>query len=274
MSSSLNTADINSSVSPVIQYFIRQAKIQLNNILSLNQRMAYLSDTNIRKLMTDSLLNYTALENWYSRVSTPISKYALVWNYYNKDDYAQAESTLQSIFNQFDFNSEESAAYDNFVALYNFKDRIRLSGRKLSQLTDSEITELNEIALNTNGLSSTMAKGILCFFYDICYEDSLSETGSERHLFMPDNENNITSDIPNVIIFPNPAENQVNIVFNSLFEEVAVFNLYDVMGHQLNSYNLKNAYSIIDIENLTSGVYFYRVYYKNSIIDQGKLVKQ
>ncbi|MDY6348548.1 MAG: hypothetical protein SPL42_09030 [Bacteroidales bacterium] len=38
-------------------------------------------------------------------------------------------------------------------------------------LSDSQIAELQEIAGRNTGRASEMAKGVLCFFYDICYDD-------------------------------------------------------------------------------------------------------
>ena len=250
---------------------IQQARDQQNLLLSLSRQMADISDFNIRNLLTDSLLLFPSLEEWFSRVNTPVAKYSLVGNYYHAGDYAQAEATLQNIPNLFDFDDSETAEYNNFVAFYNFKNNIRLSGRNLAQLTEDEIAELEIIATNTDGLSAAMAKGVLCFFYNICFENEIPEEVSSRNLF----QNNAEDETElSVVVYPNPTENQLNILFSASLTESAEMQIFDITGRCVQSGKLTNSFSTISMDNLTSGIYFYRIIYKENIIARDKLVKQ
>jgi hypothetical protein len=263
----LNTSDDIAGSAVLIQ----QAMNQQNLLLSLSRQMADISDFNIQNLLMDSLLIFTSLEEWYSRVNTPVAKFSLVGNYYHAGDYEQAEATLQNIPNLFDFDDSETAEYNNFVAFYNFKNNIRLSGRNLAQLTGDEIAELETIATNTDGLSATMAKGVLCFFYNICFENEISEEVSPRNLFQNNAENETEL---SVIVYPNPTENQLNISFSASLTESAEMQIFDITGRCVKSLKLTNSFSTVNIDNLTNGIYFYRILYKENIISRDKIVKQ
>lgn len=58
-------------------------------------------------------------------------------------------------------------------------------------------------------------------------------------------------------VYPNPASNQVNI--EVLTNEISTLEVYDVSGKFLFSQILNNKTNTINIENLTSGIYFFKV---------------
>jgi len=55
-----------------------------------------------------------------------------------------------------------------------------LSGKNWTLLDEAEIAQLQRIAKATKGRSSSMAKGALCFFFDICYEYEFEAEGGRR----------------------------------------------------------------------------------------------
>lgn len=58
-------------------------------------------------------------------------------------------------------------------------------------------------------------------------------------------------------VYPNPASNQVNI--EVLTNEISTLEVYDVSGKFLFTQILNNKTNTINIENLTSGIYFFKV---------------
>jgi hypothetical protein len=73
----------------------------------------------------------------------------------------------------------------------------------------------------------------------------------------------------NIKIYPNPANNQLNISYELLENENAVIQIFDFMGREIKSQNLKETQGIvqIDIQDLSNGNYLLR------ISDNGKLLK-
>ena len=116
-----------------------------------------------------------------------------------------------------------------------------------------------------------MAKGVLCFFYNICFENEISEEVSPRNLFQNNAENETEL---SVIVYPNPTENQLNISFSASLTESAEMQIFDITGRCVKSLKLTNSFSTVNIDNLTNGIYFYRILYKENIISRDKIVKQ
>ncbi len=56
-------------------------------------------------------------------------------------------------------------------------------------------------------------------------------------------------------IYPNPAANQINITVVGT-DNFSVLKIYDAIGNEISSQRVVNALAVIDISNLTSGVYF------------------
>ena len=74
------------------------------------------------------------------------------------------------------------------------------------------------------------------------------------------------------ILYPNPAHSKVNFQFQNNFEK-ATFLLYNNLGQQVLNTEITNSNSNISIENLTSGIYLYKIIDRNNS-QTGKLVKK
>jgi hypothetical protein len=249
---------------------VELAENQMSLILSLSSQMAKISDYNIRYILNDTIRNDGFLEEWHTIVNTPVAKYCLVGDYFDTGEYEKAEELLSSIPTLFNFDESELFEHENFEDFYNFRVNIQMSGRNVAQLNEDEIAELEVIATNNDGLSATLAKNILCFFYNICYDDG-SDTITERNLFQTtqNKQNNL-----NVKVYPNPAENLLNIVFDNLLDESARFDIFDITGRRVQTEQLTDLHSVINISKLVNGIYFYRIYYKNKTVARNKIVKQ
>ena len=263
-----NTTTASSSSPPVS--LVELAENQMSLILSLSSQMRELSDYNIRYILNDTIKNDDFLEEWHTIVNSPVAKYCLAGDYFYTGEYEKAEALLSSIPALFDLDESELIEHDNFVNFYNFRDTVQLSGRNVAQLNEDEIAELEVIATNNDGLSATLAKNILCFFYDICYDDG-TDSVTERNLFQ--NTQNIQNNL-NVKVYPNPTENQLNILFDSSLDEKAQIEIYDITGRCVQKEILSDIHCVINLGNLTDGIYFYRINYKNNLIARDKVIKQ
>ena len=91
-------------------------------------------------------------------------------NHYQLGEYEAGFSTLSLIPINYNLTDDETIELNNYIALYTFKNRIRESGRTIAELNEAEVNQLLTIAEASEGLSSVMVQGILCFFYDVCTE--------------------------------------------------------------------------------------------------------
>ena len=147
----------------------------LSRIYKTGNTMRELSDNAIRAIMKDSIMDINLLKTWYQLVRTPIAKYLLAETHFFTNDFELADAVLYSIPDMFTFSDSDYAEHNNYIRFHNFKKRMILSERTWTELQEGEISELQTIAEANTGRSSTMAKGVLCFFYDICYEEEIDE---------------------------------------------------------------------------------------------------
>jgi hypothetical protein len=74
------------------------------------------------------------------------------------------------------------------------------------------------------------------------------------------------------LIYPNPVFNQLNFSFPNNLEEADVV-FYNALGQMVLTKSIQKANDKIDIENLNSGIYYYKIK-SNSFVQSGKIVKK
>lgn len=77
--------------------------------------------------------------------------------------------------------------------------------------------------------------------------------------------------IDQVVVYPNPFDNRVKIITNSIIEKI---NFYDIAGKSCEiSYLLENSSGIIETETLASGIYIVDILLINGNRLQTKIIK-
>jgi len=175
------------------------------------------------------------------------------------------------------------------VALFTFKNSIRESGRTIAQLTEAEIKQLLSYAEASRGLSSTMAQGILCFFYDICFEEAeggmqkAESSDDERMRRLEDEVMQTTAYhsprtvLENITLVPNPTTGELRIspagggLRGGNNGELRIENVevFDVYGRKLNHLITSSSNHLINISHLSAGIYFVKV-----ATEQGEVMKK
>lgn len=75
---------------------------------------------------------------------------------------------------------------------------------------------------------------------------------------------------PNLLVFPNPFENKINITVKG--NELLEVSLYDVTSRKIFNQSFANS-TTINTEQLAKGIYLYEVRNKSGVIKKGKVVK-
>ena len=73
-------------------------------------------------------------------------------------------------------------------------------------------------------------------------------------------------------LYPNPAANNLTLSYYSQRSINTLFEIYDVIGNKVISSKLNSSQTVVDITNLTSGVYFYKVMADGVNIKTDKLI--
>ena len=251
----------------------------LQELLFLSDAMRELSDHAISRILQDSILYLDALKSWYEVVRTPIVKYWLSEVYASEKKYEQAEAILREIPAKFAFSESELIEHENYMRFYNFKKQMLLSGKNWMQLDEAEIAQLQRIAEATNGRSAGMAKGVLCFFYDICYEDKIEE-GDEGESGVPPKNAEVespTSGIQNsyeLSIYPNPTQSEIAVATNNPTVKIIQTEIYDFTNRKVHQQTVNQSYSTLKLNDLAQGVYVLKVWLDNGDMVIRKVVKQ
>ena len=246
-------------------------------ILAVTEIMAELSHNALFNLKTDSIIDLHQIRDWYDAMYNLSAKYSLAETCYQLEQFDKGFETLHLIPEKYNLDENEMIEHNNYVSLFTFKNQIRESGRTIAELNEEEITQMLYFANASNGLSSAMARGVLCFFYEICLEKEEGEGRKEKgerdedEVLNPRKSMSSASSacekniLENIKIHPNPTIGELQITNYEL--RIDNVEIYDVYGRKLttNHYPL----TIINISHLNSGIYFVKI-----TTDAGEVTKK
>jgi len=244
-------------------------------IHELNNEMHELSDNSIRFIVEDIILNIEALKSWYEVIREPFAKYLLAETRLFTNDYEGADAILYEIPTMFQFSEIEMAEHNNYIQFHNFKKQLQIEERHWLNLNEREISYLQTIAEVNTGRSSVMAKGILCFFFDICYDHlppTPSKGGGETR------NNDTLNPIPETLnefgltIYPNPANTEITVSISSSKVSIDKVELFDVFGQVLLRQEINKSQGIVPTRNISDGIYIIKVYFSNGIVENNKII--
>lgn len=147
-----------------------------------------------------------------------------------------------------------------------------------SNLSSSDLNQLRQMALKcpyTDGIAVYQARSVLQEYGDPlvvsnCEISRTSKKKKGRKKSIAD-----AAEITEFEIFPNPADDFVNIRYNVQSQVLVRFEIYDVLGKIHLSENLQEGDNhTIQLKKELSGVYFYRLVNEQTILENGKLVIQ
>jgi hypothetical protein len=101
------------------------------------------------------------------------------------------------------------------------------------------------------------ANNITCVTHDPAYVTGLNEA----------NKKSIE-----ISVYPNPSSNYLNFTFNT--NQEYTISLFDLTGKEVKNVSTTQNKTSMDISNLNTGMYFYKISSKNSIVKSGKFIKE
>ncbi|MBQ4434435.1 MAG: T9SS type A sorting domain-containing protein, partial [Bacteroidales bacterium] len=273
---------------------VQDAMAAESRLDALSVEMAELSNRGIKAVIQDSVMDFSQLKDWLGLVNTLSAKYLLVETHYLTGDYAAANRLLSALPDMFDMSEGEQEEYGNYRAFHALRNTLAgdpvLSGgasvrRNWAELSELELAELQRIAESTSGRTATMAQGILCFFYHICYEDDMALNLGDigKRSLGGDAQDRRTRCVPTdngLAIYPNPADGTLTVESASPIREITVYDLSGrVMmtagGNGTASVETTHALSLrqdINVSSLPAGIYLLRVVTEKGV-ETGRFVK-
>ena len=245
------------------------AGVETQDFASLQQALSESYYTAVRALIADSLLDLAALEQWHTAAQPIADPYSLTETQFcegyaetfaeNADDaelanYAEFHAMKLALRNQNDNMDNQNNNHSSNLP----NSPTTSPSVNWYALTPAQIAQLQTIAERNTGRASVMAKGVLCFFFDICYEnDNLlaDEDGDADAETRAKHTAIHTADDAALNVHPNPTADLLHIELSDT--EIATVALYDLQGRLVYSPNSPN--SPINLRNVPAGVYILRV---------------
>ena len=250
---------------------IQSARLCLAQLGELERELHARSSTAVRSLLRDTLLDLPAVESWFAATPGLSGQYSLA-----ETEYLAGESnalTLQGVAALLT-TPEERDEYDNYMAFNALKEALsgHLHGHANWPLaTEGQIAELQRIADAGTGRSSVMARGVLCFFFGICYDDEdFTPTGDIRRLASTGEAGDPShnSDV-SMKLYPNPAGNTLHVEFEGTDDLQGTITVTNITGVVVLTRECHERVTQLDVSNLSPGLYV--VSFRN---EKGVVVKK
>ena len=230
----------------------------------------------VRTLMSDTVLNLNELELWHT-AAQPIA-----------DPYSLTETRFMEGYAETFAENAEDAEMANYAEFHALKLALASDNDNLDNqdnlnspnsptnspttnwysLTNSQIAQLQTIAERNTGRASVMAKGVLCFFFGICYEDDLTAGVFEAGVDDSDTTGAPTKRVATsagtnaaLTVYPNPTGDLLHIELSG-GGGIASVALYDLQGRVVETRHgtsLQGGTATVNLRNVPAGVYLLRV---------------
>ncbi len=230
---------------------------QMHNTLS---HMSNMSKNCINAILNSDNPDLLELQQWYVTIGTLKSYYCLVGLYFQQGDLVNAENILNTIPYLFSLDDNELVEYQNYVSLFNIKEKLYLAGRNCSELTDYELNQLSSLANNNDGYSAGIAKNVLSFYYNILFDDRELELPHKNLKLCDYNdiENEKTKD-SKINVFPNPFDNSITITSINSGNII----ITDLTGRIVLKEKISSGITKLDSSSWSSEMYFVTVITEN-----------
>ncbi len=226
----------------------------------------------VRSLMADTLEDVQAVHAWLD--ATP----GLTSRYLEVEAETHGHASLQDIANHLTTQAERDE-YDNYVAFQVLKDALAYGDGHVAwpRATDAQVWELVRIADANTGRSSLLAKNVLCFFFEVCYDDDEETRVLATTAIPPKAEPQTLTGQQNVIVHPNPTDNVLHVSVTD--GEIARVEMYDAFGRNVSvethgRASLPSPKTTVNTSALPSGVYILRVTLRDGAVRTTKVVKR
>ena len=227
----------------------------------------------VRSILSDTVLDLNALEQWHS-AAQPIA-----------DPYSLTETRFAMGYSEPFVADADDAELANYAEFHAMKLALRNNDGSVGNinwyaLTDAQIAQLQTIAERNTGRASEMAKGVLCFFFGICYDNDLMvDDNADNH------DNHSDAEIrsakaaqqdgeTNLNVYPNPADDILYVELSGA--GIANATLYDLQGRVVwaNHDSPIQGIATLNVRNVPAGVYVLRVtdvngkeYHRKVVVD-------
>lgn len=233
---------------------IQSARLCFAQLAEVGRELYAQSYAAVRRIQGDTVLDLPALKSWFAATPSLSSMYSLAeTEFLSGEDNTMPLQGISALLT----TQEERDEYDNYMAFNALKES--LSGSIPGHVnwpaaTETQITELQRIAAAGTGRSSVMARGVLCFFFGICYDDE-EVTAETRRATAKDGER--CPEYPNVLmkLYPNPVRNTLHVEFEGADDPQGTLTVTNITGVVMLTRECHDPVTKLDVSHLAPGLY-------------------
>jgi hypothetical protein len=252
----------------ILERSLRQKQVELNWVISIA----------IQDLYNVEVEDLNAVLVWYDRIGSLDAKMDKAMYQLHALDFSNLQITMTQIQGLNGLDSYEILERIEFINLMTLLNTAYNNNRYEGNLNESELQNLNGIAISGNTRSAQFAINILKFYYDIDPQENQPIVGSniqspaigESVMDESTKPSNFISQF--ISICPNPASDRIIIKCKNDIEFKV--SIYDIVGnpHYVSKNDLGNNSLNISTQGWKKGLYFVRVETNNSIVETNKLI--
>ena len=245
-----------------IDHNLGQGVIEVHNIIKTAQDTLYITQFTF----TEPIIDSTYQSNYQSYNPAQIKSLDFIDK--NKIYYTRTTGDLG-------FNA---SFFDSRMFISQFDSTLKLKWTKMiGELSDTDmiVVPYNILATTDGGCMAFARKKVRYFNdpyfvqfkvpeYDIVVY-KLNSTGTITGI----KEINFTNSQNPIIIYPNPANESITI---SGLTEITKFRLFDVLGKVIMEKDVSFTDTAIELNNISSGLYFYSLSNQKQVLKSGKII--
>ncbi len=213
----------------------------------------------IRSILNEDELDVIQLRNWLSNLGGIESDKQIIATYLQEGNFSAAFSLANTFPQMYNLQQNDITEHNRYISLLQLEQTLFNEGRKVDQLTQSELNMLNEYALASEGSAGAQARGILESFYGADFNDCKSLDGEESYKNTIANPNLLGEAYGlSISVKPNPASDWAAIDYTLPHQEsVAVLEIADANGKRIETINLSGNHGqkLWDTRVVPSGSY-------------------
>ena len=262
------------------------------NVISYNETSEDIHGNGSLKWLTDTTFIYTGTMTLNENSELVFNLGISISDTTNTILYTNSfgEDTIRSIcgaYNSLEYNKGDNFIYTSATYDYRFE-----TGGSFSYIpTHIQFVKTN---LELDPVWEKFYKGDACYivqffkrtndggflFLSSRYDSETQDHERDIHILKVDADGNMPTNIENtdievteLIIYPNPGTNLLQIR-TAVQQLGGLFYIYDITGKQVMQQYINTSISQINTSNLASGTYIYKYINNNKLIETGKWVKQ
>ncbi len=115
-----------------------------------------------------------------------------------------------------------------------------------------------QIDVSSSSVTSTSAGNPIYVSFELSEGTTIDTVTFGVYKWNTNNVSKVAINRDEVVVYPNPAYNEVNVTFN---KELGVKNvaIYNLVGKQVSNYRVNGTSAKLDIEKIPAGIYFLRM---------------